>query len=320
MKTTGIKYENTNEFGRDRVSSYHSTARLGFKEHHKGAKNTDIAQLKKVQMKNFSLCSDGDFKSKFTIGMEVEKTNLHRLAVREYPLFAGFETDSSCGYEAVTHILPLLPAGKWRNKVFSMMHDAKQIIDDAYSPSNHSCGGHITIAVDGMDGDELREALKPFIGIVYALFRKRLSNKYSSCDLGLEVNPVGTRYKAILSKRNCIEFRLISRFQSVKQMMRRYELMYTIVDFAVNNPNGSHNTLLKRCLPIVKSMYEGDMVKVDNVMSLAKSFRKFLTTGKVNRAIVNYVKPHKQYSDYGDVRYRNMPLDADLRRNGYNEA
>ena len=319
MKTTGIEYKNTEESGRGSINGYHSTARMGFKEHHKGAKNTDIAQLKKVQLKNFKLDTSGDFTSKFTIGMEVEKTQLHRLAVREYPLFAGFETDSSCGYEAVTHILPLLPAGKWRNKVFSMMYDAKEIIDDQYSPSDMSCGGHITIAVEGMDGDELRAALKPFVGIIYALFRKRLTNKYSSCDLGLEEMPVRTRYKAILDKANCVEFRLISRFQSVKQMMRRYELIHEIVDFAVNNPNGNHNTLLKRCMPIVKSMYEGDMVKVDNIMTLAKAFRKFLVTGKVNRAIVNFVKPHKEYSDYSDLRFRDMPLDSDLRRNGYEQ-
>jgi hypothetical protein len=319
MRATGIEYKNTDEEGRGNVSNYHATVRLGFKEHHKGGKNTDIAQLKKLQMKNFSLCSDGDFKSKFTIGIEVEKTSFSRDAIKEYPLFAGFETDSSCGYEAVTHILPLLPAGKWRNKVFSMMFDAEKIIDDRYSPSNKTCGGHITVAVDGMSGSQLRTTLKPFVGIIYALFRNRMTNKYCGADLGLEINPVPTRYKGILEKDNCIEFRLVSRFQSVKQMMRRYELMYTIVDFAVNNPNGSHNTLLKRCLPIVKSMYEGDMDKVCKVMSLAKSFRKFLVTGIVNRAIVNYVKPYERTTQYGDLRFHSMPIDADLRRNGYSE-
>jgi hypothetical protein len=122
--------------------------------------------------------------SRFTIGFEVEKNNFHRGAVKEYELLKGFERDSSCGYEAITHVLPLLPAGTWRTKVFDMMHKAERIIDDRYSPSdekdydgNYKCGGHITLGVAGMTGNELMEATRKYSGIMYAMFRKRLKNK-----------------------------------------------------------------------------------------------------------------------------------------------
>ena len=62
---------------------------------------------------------DGN-KAKFAIGFEVEKTTLRRGAVMEYPLFKGFERDNSCGYEAVTHVLPLVGRSMWRTKVFNM--------------------------------------------------------------------------------------------------------------------------------------------------------------------------------------------------------
>lgn len=74
----------------------------------------------------------------------------------------------------MTHILPLLPSGGWRTKVYDMMHKAERIIDDRYSPSDRRCGGHITIAVDGLSGDRLREAVRKNSGIIYALFRNRL--------------------------------------------------------------------------------------------------------------------------------------------------
>ena len=73
MKTTGIEYKNTEESGRGSINGYHSTARMGFKEHHKGAKNTDIAQLKKVQLKNFKLDTSGDFTSKLLLGWKLKK-------------------------------------------------------------------------------------------------------------------------------------------------------------------------------------------------------------------------------------------------------
>ena len=73
----GIVYNNDNEERRGRVSHYHGTARLGFNDHSKGAKNTDIAQLKTIDVQNFKIDGFGDYQSKFTIGMEVEKTRFY---------------------------------------------------------------------------------------------------------------------------------------------------------------------------------------------------------------------------------------------------
>jgi hypothetical protein len=306
-----IQYGNDGNSERGRVVGYHR--KPSPRDLSKGAKHSDIANLKKVSRKNLIDVGQGDFDSRFTIGIEIEKTRLHRGAVKSYPLLCGFERDSSCGYEAVTNILPLLPSGQWRNKVFSMFVDAKKIIEDQYSPSDTRCGGHITLAVKGMDGEEIKSAVRKNCGIILALFRKRLNNYYCKNNPLMLPHSELThvpRYQVSLAKGDLLEFRIPSRFQSVKQCMRRYELMYELLDFSINNPNGSHNTFLKKITPIIKSMYNGDMEKTNEILELSKHFQKFLKTKKINRATIGFLDPMRNLSP--ETHY-----DRDLLRNGY---
>tara|TARA_R110000823_G_scaffold44083_7_gene114314 strand:+ start:2166 stop:3107 length:942 start_codon:yes stop_codon:yes gene_type:complete len=307
-----IKYDIDGAYGRGQMSGYHR--KPSFRDMSKGAKCADIKGLKSTSVRNL-IELEGDYSSKFTIGMEVEKTELSRGAVKEYALFCGFERDSSCGYEAVTNILPLLPKGKWRNKVFNMMFEARKVIEDTYSPSDRRCGGHITVAVDGMSGEEIQQAVKKNCGIIYALFRKRLTNNY--CRGNMTMNPAGEmgmypttgRYCTTLVKGDCLEFRLPSRFQSVKQMMRRYELFYELLDFSINNPNGSHSSFLKRVEPIISLMYEGDAEKSSYLIELSKDFRKMLVSDRVNRKVIEFVDPMRELCEA-------MWYDNDLLDNG----
>lgn len=336
MNTTGIKYEKTGNRRRGQVSRYHH------KPSPIGLDKTPYAvDTKGIKKQNIVRISDSyPFESRFTIGFEVEKTSLHRstyassrsTADREHILFCGIERDGSCGYEAVTHILPLLPKSKWRNKVFDLFYQSEKVIEESYSPSDYRCGGHITIGArreDGSDmsGTEIAEKMRKNMGIIYAMFRKRLKNKYCGFDIlfgmGNNINSYPShaeqssghwKYKPVLVKDTCVEFRLVSRFQSVKQTIRRYELFYELLDFSINNPNGSHQSLLNRIKPILMSMYENDECKVNAIMNLSKSFREFLTTGRIDEAIVSYVDStlvHRNrwtrglHRAYREVRNRN---------------
>jgi len=289
MSNNGIVYGLTGERSRgDADTAYHRKPAPLFLNKTKYA--IDVSGLKKADQRTAIKFDGEDFVSKFTIGFEVEKNQLNRSAVREYELFCGFERDSSCGYEAVTHVLPLLPAGKWRTKVFDMMHKAEKIIDDRFSPSDKRCGGHITIAVDGLDAFDLRDAIRGNCGIVYALFRHRLDNYYCKNNNRMSNGyPYDTRYQITLAKGDCLEFRLPSRFESVKQMMRRYELFYELVDFSINKPNGSHDAFLRRVKPIILSMYNGDEGKVESILSLSKHFRAYILKGKMSTEIMGYL-------------------------------
>ena len=255
-------------------------------------------------------------RSKFTIGFEIEKNSLHRDAVHEHELFCGFERDGSCGFEAVTHILPLLPSSSWRNKVFDMFYKSRYIIEDEFSPSNHTCGGHITVAVKGMSGDDLRDSMRKNCGILYALFRNRLKNIYCGVNLRMrddgsyeethvnlwhkeivENNGRHSKYQLALVKDGCLEFRLPSRVSSVKQLMRRYELMYELVNFSVNNPNGTHKTLLSKIRPIILSMYDGDEAKTSQMIELAEQMRTYIVDGDIVGDVGDYIEEMELWMD-----------------------
>jgi hypothetical protein len=284
---TGIKYELTGNSERGEICSYHRKPSPLFLN--KTKFGVDIVGLKKVEQRSIKF--DGiEYQSKFTIGFEVEKNQLSRNAVKEYELFCGFERDSSCGYEAVTHVLPLLPAGQWRTKVYDMMYKAEKIIDDRFSPSDRRCGGHITIAVDGMDGSELLSSLRNNAGIILSLFRYRLKNTYCKENSILSPYHSGSRYQVALVKGNCLEFRIPSKFESVKQMMRRYELFYELIDFSLNNKSGSHLKFFKKVKPIILSMFNGDIEKTENVLSLAIHFQKYIESGRISDEISEFLR------------------------------
>ena len=313
----GINYQEVYESApnynmRSRVNGYHYTSQIGVIDYTKGAKASDITQLKSVNRTNLMTMECGDTESRFGIGFEIEKNRFHRNAVINTALIGGYERDRSCGFEAVTNILPLLPAGDWRNKVYSMMYDSRYAIEDRYSPSNYKCGGHVTLSCKGMTGEDLYVALRKHMGIVYALFRKRLTNYYCSESGNVELNPDFNRgrYVPMLMKRDVVEIRLVSRFQSVKQMMRRYELFYTMMDYAVNKPNASQSAFINKVKPIIKAMYDGDTDKADEICSLAKSFNKYLSTELINREVIEFIDPMRRM----DAEYS---YDQDLLRNGY---
>jgi hypothetical protein len=93
-------------------------------------------------------------------------------------------------------------------------------------------------------------------------------------------------------------------------MMRRYELFYELLDFSINKPNGSHTAFLKKVKPIIKSMYDGDMDKVDEIMELSKEFRTMIVKKEINRKVIDFVDPLRSLD--ADTWY-----DQDLRTNGY---
>jgi hypothetical protein len=299
MRSRGVSYEISGDTIRSFVGRYHHCQRIGVRNLNI-ATSHDVVGLPRVAQRNLIIQDSGN-QSKFTIGFEIEKNRFHRNAVMEYPLLAGFENDSSCGVEGVTNILPLVAPSIWRNKVFNMFTQAEKIIDDRFSPSNSDCGGHTTIRVDGMTSEELIKRIRKFSGLFYAMFRYRLKNHYCNLNLSIRTQEElrenrnvlaggrGERYHSILQKNGgLIEFRLPSRITSVKQLRNRYELMYQMVDFAVNRPNSSFKTFLKSCRPTLRRMYgEDSSVSVRFIEACAMEMQKVIRAGKVHLAVAH---------------------------------
>ena len=286
-----IEYLNDDNAQRGQMSHYHHKPR--FRDYREGASLGDISGLSASDRDALHMKSPLIVGAQFGIGFEIEKNRISRGAVRPYPLFCGFERDSSCGYEAVTNILPLVGKSIWRNKVFNMFHEAERVIDDQWSPSDYSCGGHMTISVDGMSGEELMEIMRPLSGIVLALYRRRLNHHY--CNSNMTMLPRGhddvyngyQRSNVVNVKTGAIEYRLPSRITSVASLKRRYELMYVLVDCAVKGKTASY--ALRKVQPIVLAMYEGNKDKTAKVMSLAKAMTKFIKSGKINAEVMPFV-------------------------------
>ena len=327
MVSRGVEYTTSGDENRAFVGSYHHCQNIGVRNLNICAPR-DVVGLPRVEQRNVTLESSPFISSKFTIGFEIEKNRFHRNAVMEYPLLAGFEEDSSCGssssrrgYEAVTNILPLVAPSTWRNKIFNMFTQAEKIIDDRYSPSNTRCGGHMTIRVEGMTSDELMKRMRKFSGLFYAMFRYRLKNSYCSRNVIMRTleerdtirhphdvigSGVGEKYSVVNQKRNgLIEYRLPSRITSVKQLMRRYEIMYQMVNFAVNKPNSTFTSFLKACRPTLRMMYKGNEgVSVEFIERLAVEMQKVIRTNKIHLAVAHFFHRHS------NVRYTRQALDV----------
>lgn len=315
-----IDYKNDNVRGRGAVAAYHW--KPAFRDLRTGASLSDIANLSPADRAAFAMPTAICVDAKYGIGFEIEKTRLARGHVREYPLFCGFEEDSSCGYEAVTNILPLVGASLWRNKVYSMFHEAERIIEDQWSPSNYRCGGHISVSAAGLSGADLAEKMRPMAGIILALYRKRLRKTYACNNITMVPagNPaeenvfggwIGHTYSFARVRGESVEFRLPSRVSSVVSLKRRYELMYVLVDSAVKGHTPAQ--AMRRAKPIVLAMYDGDAVKAARVMSLGVAFNKLIATGKVNEQVAPFVDPSgalREHYTRGAVAFVNRSMEA----------
>lgn len=301
----GVQFTTDGNADRGEVRSYHRSPSPEFKT---GAMPSDIAGLKTRQPNSDLVTATNE--ARFRIGMEIEKNTISRSAIKEYALFKGFETDSTCGLEAITHVLPLLPKSHWRSKVFNMFHEASRVIEDSDSPSNSTCSTHTHLSVDGMNGTQLLEAIRPYSGIILALFRYRLSNYYclgnpflnTSEGWGSNDFEYGTKYCVVKNTGHGIEFRLPARITSVKGMIRRYELFFELVNYGVNHAGKTHASFLKRITPILKRMYS-TAEEVENILTLAKAFQKAINNNRVCSVT-------REYFEGDNVRYAHRSVGS----------
>jgi len=225
-----------------------------------------------------------EFKSRFTIGFEIEKNSFYRGAMKTHPLFCGFERDSSCGVEAVTNTMPLVYSGKLRDRFHQFCYENRHIIDDQFSPSNRGgCGGHIGLGykVNGssVSGQTIGDNVRKYAGIMYALYQKRLKDQYvGTSDLRMTDGVYGQKYRPLNVKSGYVEFRIPSRVRSVAQMMHRYDLMMELMHTAMVRQD-SYRRFLTRVRPIVERMYGRNEQKVEKVMSDALHFQNYIMTG-----------------------------------------
>jgi len=188
-----------------------------------------------------------------------------------------------------------------------LMVEARPILD---APVDVFCGGHINLSAHGMTGRELKAALKPFSGLIYAMYKGRLKKKYGNGDMFL--NNSGYYRGVINAKSKVAEYRFPSAVPSTESLMKRYSLFFELMDTAVHRPRTRFNTFLEKCRPIVMRMYDQDAAKVEEVFQLARDFQRMLNKGRVTRRILPYLPEglNRNVSHYG--RYHSLNRDGEM--------
>ena len=229
--------------------------------------------------------------SKYAIGFEVEKTDFDGDSsvgthIGEYNLFKGFETDSSCGVEAITNILPLdEPDSKHRKRVFSWMDEASGILE---ADVDNKCSCHVGLSIkDGGDVWDFLDKLRPNLGLIYAMFRDRLNNSYCKNNKNI-VKDIRTKYSPINVQNRYIEIRIPSRIYNAKQLKRRYDLFYQLVVHSMEG-DGNYDTLVTNVKPLLMEMYSDNENKVDRIISLSQMFNDYLVHDIVAAEIEQYI-------------------------------
>lgn len=170
--------------------------------------------------------------SKYTVGFEVEKDCLNDGStsagslIEEQPLFSHWETDSSCGIEGITNVYSLDNLEQFNRDVILSTYLNLE--------TNSRCGGHINIA--HRENKLKYWHIRPWLGLIFSMWKKRLNNQYASCNKKL--NPYrGTEfhYGTLVEKnrnrnRARFEIRLPNKVTNQDCIKRRFKLMQNLVE------------------------------------------------------------------------------------------
>ncbi len=170
--------------------------------------------------------------SKYTIGFEVEKDCLRDgndecgSLIEHQPLFSHWETDSSCGIEGITNVYSL-------DNYNQFINDVRES-DYTDLETNGRCGGHINFA--HRENKLQYWHIRPWLGLIFSMWKKRLTNQYSSCNKKL--NPYrGTDYhygalveKGRMRRHVRFELRLPNKVKNGDTLIRRFCLIRKLIE------------------------------------------------------------------------------------------
>jgi hypothetical protein len=228
--------------------------------------------------------------AQWTIGFEVEKESVYNEEaghtvtnegdiVEEQPFFWKWETDSSCGIEGVSNVYDLFNSKEIRQDI--------TLSDYIDAPvDTRRAGGHVSIKCNEYTRSFGLAEIRPYAGLIYALWRYRLKSEYCSKNKKLDEAAYQDRYDVIRVRGvNFLEFRLPSRVKSKKQLIWRYKLFHcTIRAMKESRPFDDY---LRNASSLLDEVY--GLEKKDKILTLAKSFENYLINGVINSEISEFI-------------------------------
>ena len=217
-----------------------------------------------------------DNKSKYRIGYEIEKEDHNVkgcIEIREFEDKTDHkwrkERDGSLndysGYELIS------PTFEFDiDKIFEHIEGNEQLVAHINADISTSCGGHIHLSEQGLNGDEIFEKVKGYTPLFYALYYGRVDKTFSKGKSNRDLQNENEKYQAIKIHHDRIEFRIISAVPNVKTLKWRTKLLRMILEHPTNDVIKAYYNVDTKFTKLLKQTYSDE-----KLIELKERFVKF---------------------------------------------
>jgi hypothetical protein len=219
---------------------------------------------------------DFNNKSKYKIGFEIEKEDED---VKQSIRIDDFEDETdgvwrkeedgslnSCsGFELIS------PTFEFDiEKIFEHIESNDVLVKHINAKYSTSCGGHIHLSKEGLNGYELFDKIKGYTPLLYSLYYGRVDKNYSKGKSNKDLIDDNEKYQAIKIHSDRIEFRIISAVPNVNTLKWRSKLIMMMINNPTNDVVRGYYNVDTKFNKLLKQMYSED-----NLSILKDRFIKF---------------------------------------------
>jgi hypothetical protein len=200
----------------------------------------------------------------WSFGIEVEKVDEYqkqRGTAKEVLIKTGWrkEQDGSLptgGFELISPIMPL-----YNTDVITEAIEGDFRLKDALNGEVHdSCGGHFTVSNTALTSRQILQRIKYFAPIIYAMYSKRVNNRYCKVVNWQTYFTGSDKYRAFYIKNDSLlEIRIPTAYENVKQIKWRIGLMRLILSDVYSKMG---------FVTIVKKMLDGKSLLSKHMLSV----------------------------------------------------
>ena len=205
-----------------------------------------------------------DNNSKYKIGYEIEKEDL---IVRNSIIISDFEEQTNhkwrkerdgslcdeSGYELISPTFELDI-----KKIFEHIEGNEQLVAHINAGISYSCGGHIHLSENGLNGNELFDKIKGYTPLFYALYYGRVNKSYAKGKSNRDLENENEKYQAIKIHHDRVEFRIISAVPNIKTLKWRTELLMMILKNPTDDVIKAYFNVDTKFTKLLKQTYDDD--------------------------------------------------------------
>lgn len=215
-------------------------------------------------------------KSKYRIGYEIEKEDnsvKECIEIRDFEEKTDHkwrkERDGSLndysGYELISPTFELDI-----DKIFEHIEGNEHLVAHINADISTSCGGHIHLSEQGLNGEEIFEKVKGYTPLFYALYYGRVDKTYSKGKSNRDLQNENEKYQAIKIHHDRIEFRIISAVPNVKTLKWRTKLLRMILEHPTDDVIKAYYNVDTKFTKLLKQTYSDE-----KLVDLKERFVKF---------------------------------------------